>query len=449
MALRSVRLEPSPSAPDTLVAAFQRAIMFPTSRAVEGGMAPGDIQERAAEEAAFGRVAIDERGLSAGMRLHLTEPARALFAQWREVRAPFDRLLVPHLKNIEAIDRLDAEIGELQGRSDVEVEKREERLESDTAYLQIRQRHDRAEARYEERFAENNQRLATTWGYHWTYVLAIGCIGVAEWLINYDTLYLFMQIPAIAAGATLILGLLLAFAAHGHGTLLKQWSHRFGAHRTPAERLGDWRLFAFSTFGLLLVLAAAGGSRYAAALRSVAASSGPNLLGAEAQVDVDPLRDVLISLLANLAAWAVGVFVAYTAHDADPEYMEATHERRAARARFNRRRARVNREIDSIRARYAKQIREKQNAAKSRSRGVEDERNLLLQVREHERSLVNACQTAIATSAQRYRDILVQIGVEQKNALSFVRASDGQTLTPYEYKSTPILIDAAFVRDLL
>ena len=441
------RAEPAPpSPPGTLAGAFQQAVAFPTSRGAESGLAPGDIQQYAAKEAAFGRIAVDERGLTAGMRLHLTQPMRAVFAQWREARAPFDRLLVPHIKDIEAADRLDAEIAELAQRSAAEVEHRETQLESDAEYTQIRQRHDRAETRFEEKFAENNQRVATVWGYHWSYVIAIGCIGIVEWLINYDTLYSFTQVPAIAAGATIILGLLLAFAAHGHGTLLKQWSHRFGAHRTPTERAGDWRLFAFSTFSLLLVVGTAGGSRYAAVVRSLHA--GPNLLGPD-QIDANPERDVLISLLANLAAWAVGVFLAYTAHDADPEYMEATQERRAARALFNRRRARVNKVIEGIRARYAKQLGEKQNAVKSRSRGVEEERNLLLQVRAHEKSLVDACQAALTASCTQYRDLLVRTGIQQQGALSFIRSVDGKTITPYEYANCPILIDAGFVREIL
>lgn len=439
--------KPKPIA-ETLDSAFQQTLLFPMSRAVEIGLAPSTIQEFAAEEAAFGRIVVDTNGLSAGMRLHLTEPVRAVAADWREARAPFDRLLIPHLKDIEAVDTLDKEIQDLENKSDYEVAQHEKQLESDTVYDQIKRRFDRAESRFEEKFAENNQRVSTTWAYTWTYFLAISSIGVAEWLINYDTLYLFTQVPAIAAGATLVLGVLLAFAAHGHGTLLKQWSHRFGAHRTPTERASNWRLFAFSTFSLLLVAGAAGGSRYAAALRTLTANLGPNLLGSEARIDVNPSRDVLISLLANLAAWAVGVFVAYMAHDADPEYMEATHEREAARRRYNRRRASVDKELRSIRARYVKQIEEKQNAAKARSRGVEVERNLLLQVREHQRRLVNTCQASTTTAANIYRDSLVQTAIQHRGNLTFVKAADGSIITPYEYKNCPILIDNNLVLDL-
>jgi hypothetical protein len=254
--------------PESLTAAFHRTVTFPTSRAADACIAAGDLQEWAGEEASFGRVATDERGLTPGMRLHAFQPMKAVIAEWREARAAFDRLLMPHMKDIDAVDRLDAEVAELETKCAEEVHRREQLLKEDTKYAQVERRYHRAESRYEEKFAENNQRIATTWGYDPTYVLAIACIGIAEWLINYDTFFLFTQVPAIAAGATIILGVLLAFAAHGHGTLLKQWSHRFGKHRTPAERLGDWRLLALST-ALPKPARGAGGSAEVLRARSV------------------------------------------------------------------------------------------------------------------------------------------------------------------------------------
>ncbi len=450
MAFRPDRSVPAADGTDpaTLSGAFGRTIAFPTARTLDAMLPSATIAERAAEEAAFGRVAVDERGLTAGMRLHAFQPVRSVLSAWREARAPFDRLLVPHMKDIDAIDRLDAEIAALQVKSDQEAERRESVLTADARYVQIEQRFQRAEARYEEKFAENNQRLATTWGKHPLYPVAMLCIGAAEWLINYDTFFLFFQVPAIAAGTTLVLGLLLAFAAHGHGTLLKQWSHRFGRHRTPTERRGDWRLLALATVSLVIVLAAAGGSRYAAVMRALSAQPQFNILGAEAAVTVDPLRDVLLSLLANVAAWLVGVFLAYVAHDSDPEYMEATHERGRARRLFNRRAARVTRDIDGIRARFGKQITEKSNAARSRSRGVEEQRNLLLQVREHERAIVAGLQSALHATVEQYRDALVRIGAQQRGALVFVQTGTGAALSPHEYKDMPIRIDADLVRGL-
>jgi hypothetical protein len=156
----------------------------------------------------------------------------------------------------------------------------------------------------------------------------------------------------------------------------------------------------------------------------------------------------LLSLLANLAAWAVGVFVAYIAHDPDPEYMEATHERGKAQRRYNARRRRFNREIESIRARYGKEIGEKSNAAKARSRGGEEQRNLLLQVREHERAILASLESALRAAVEAYRDALVRIGTQQAGHLVFVRSTDSQVLAPCEYKNAPMLIDREFVRGL-
>ncbi|MBV9654732.1 MAG: hypothetical protein JOZ42_09235, partial [Acetobacteraceae bacterium] len=219
MAFRSNRSVPAADGtdPTTLSGAFSRTIAFPTSRTLEAMLPPATIAERASEEAAFGRVAVDERGLTAGMRLHAFQPVRALLSAWREARAPFDRLLTPYMKDIDAIDRLDAEIAALQAKSDEGAARQEAALTADTRYAQAEQRYRRAEARYEEKYAENNQRLTTVWGNNPLYAVAMLGIGATEWLINYDTFFGFFQVPAIAAGTTIVLGLLLAFAAHGHG----------------------------------------------------------------------------------------------------------------------------------------------------------------------------------------------------------------------------------------
>jgi hypothetical protein len=196
---------------------------------------------------------------------------------------------------------------------------------------------------------------------------------------------------------------------------------------------------ALSTFGFLVVLAAAGGSRYAAALRTLAGQPQFNILGAEAEVDINPMRDVLISLLANVAAWAVGVFIAYLAHDQDPEYMEAAHERVQARTAFNHMRQLIDKQLEGIRAAYLKQISEKENAAKTRSRGVETERSLLLQVGEHEKAIVDSIQSVLLSNVELYRETLVQAALQMRGQSIFVRSDNGNPITPQEYKNTPLL----------
>jgi len=340
-----LRARTAPPAEAPLLAALEGALRFPLSRAAEAQPAPALLRERALEEAAFGRIVVDERGLTAGMRLNVIEPQRGVLVAWAGERKEFDRLLAPEMPHVRALEKIEQEIAELVQKRDAQIEREKNKLESDTRYQQIVARRDVAKRRFDLKSAENGQRPANLRGYHWIYVIAMLCIGVAEWLINYDTFFQFFEVPAIAAGATAILGLLLAFAAHGHGTLLRQWAHRFGAHRPDIERGADWRLLAFATFSLLLVLAAAGASRYEAVARIAAGQSGTNLLGPEAAIVVHPVREVLFSLLANVGAWAVGVFLAYFAHDSDPDFMDAAQEWRIVEQIYARRRWRTEHEI--------------------------------------------------------------------------------------------------------
>ncbi len=117
---------------------------------------------------------------------------------------------------------------------------------------------------------------------HPVYWLMLLCLGVAEWLINYDVFLKFTNVTAIAVGATVVMGLLLAFAAHGHGMLLRQWSYRFGQDKDVMDRRSDWRLLALATFSLAVVLATAMGSRYLVVVHQMAGQNAPNLLGADA-----------------------------------------------------------------------------------------------------------------------------------------------------------------------
>jgi hypothetical protein len=71
---------------------------------------------------------------------------------------------------------------------------------------------------------------------------------------------------------------------------------------------------------------------------------------------------------------------------------------------------------------------------------------LLLQIREHERAIIASLERTLLGTVEAYRDALVRLSVQQKGTLLFVRSTDGQVLTPYEYKNAPILIDAEFVR---
>ena len=435
--------------PASLEAAFQSAQNFPSSRATAFVMSPGDALAFAKEEASFGKIDVDDKGLTAGMRLHVLQPARSVLADWRTARAPFDQILAPHISKIESIDKSAEEISELRRKCAREEADRERTLEANTKYTQVKERYDNAESRFKQKFAENDQRVPVLWGYSPTYIIALAFTGVAEWFINYDVFVRFLQVPAWAAATAIILGALLAFSAHGYGKLLKQWAYRFGRARTPAQRFTDWRFLALSSLGLAIVLVAAGGSRYAAVMRLIGNAPTINLLGGEASIDINPLRDVLISLLGNIGAWVVGVFWAYIGHDQDPDYMEAAHERTKAQNLYTRFRRDLDADKETIRARYAIEISKKENAAQTFLRDFERLRNLLLQVREHENAIVGDLQATLLANAQRYHDALVQLAAKEPDKLSFIRGDAGQTISAYEYKNMSLKFDPSFVRGLI
>ena len=436
------------AAPSRVRAAFEAVMAFAPSYPALLYIPAQRLQEIADEEASFGEIAVDERGLTAGTRLHVVQPGRALLARWREARGPFDTAIAPKMADIQAIERLDAEIAARRMRRDAEVQQAEQIWEAQRRNRTIRERWQEAEGVFRRERLAHGQRDATMRAYSLAYWLAMLCIGVAEWLINYDTFFLFVGVPAIAAGATVVLGVVLAFSAHGHGELLKQWSYRFGQHQTRMSRVSGYRLLGLSTLGLLIVLAAAGGSRYAAAVRALAGQPGENILGSQVVVEVSPLRDVLISLLANLGAWVVGVFLAYFSHDPDPEFMDATRQHRKASRAFFRARRGVDDQIKTFEGGFEKDVSGMQRAAAARAGEVAADRAMLDQVNKREEGVAEAIASAVHGHAERYRDVLAQVAVTRRREVGFVRRVGDKSvpLTPYDYKAADLLVDAELLR---
>src|ERR1700733_8157063 len=99
-----------------LQSAFNNAIAFAPNRAAMLVITATEVQGYAQEEVSFGRITVAERGLTAGTRLHILQPARALLAAWREARSAFDTAIEPKMGDIEAVERLQAEIEMLKVR---------------------------------------------------------------------------------------------------------------------------------------------------------------------------------------------------------------------------------------------------------------------------------------------------------------------------------------------
>ncbi|WP_428376026.1 hypothetical protein [Lichenicoccus sp.] len=412
-------LPSSPSHPDPLQAAFHEAMAFEPARARALLAAPERLAEAAQRESRqVPPVPADARGFTPGMRGAVLEPARALLSEWKQVRARFDARLGPHHDAVSGAARLQHEQDDLTRRRDEDVAQVEREMEQNHRYRERRTRFEEADARYRRYSDANGHRGAVMIARHPVYLLALLCVGITEWLINYTTFFLFFGVPAIAAGTTLILAGLLAFASHGHGAILKQWTHRFGHHAERIKRIADWRFLALSTLALLVVLGAAGGSRYMAALHVMREQAGPNILGPDVAVQSDPGIDVLLSLLANLAAWLVGIFLAYVSHDIDPDYMDATGQRRAAWRRYHRLRKRADARILQIEARTAKELRETELASRSRTDAAIPHKALLDQVEARDRAIRDAITASVRISAEQYRLALATAQAGTRGALT-------------------------------
>jgi hypothetical protein len=435
---------------EELKSACDLAMEFPVDKANQLRLAPEVLVENVNKEAAFGRIIIDEQGFTTGMRLHLLEPARALISEWKQARRRFDVALEPKMRNIKALQESEGEIQEARRRAGRDEADAEARLEADQRYIRIRNEFLASEIRYHRLKNEHENRQANLAAYYPFYWLGLLGIGVAEWLINYDIFLLFSGVVAVAAGATLIMGVLLAFAAHGHGLLLKQWSYRFGEHRESIDRLGDWRMLGLSTFSLLVVLGAATGSRYAAVMHQMSGQPAINLLGAEAQVTMSPFRDVMLSLLWNVMAWAVGVFIAYMAHDKDPEFMDATRQYNHWHHRYDRYRRPVVEKLQQIKAKLSKDIEKLETTARTKMADAVGERELLAQIEAHETALVSAVTAAVRGNAQTYRANLVQLASSQRGSITIERTGpNAGPIGPAEFRNEQAVVSADSIRSLV
>jgi hypothetical protein len=419
----------------TLKITFEQAMGFLPTQASALSIHQETLVAYAKNEAAAGRINIGGNGITPGMNTHVLALGTGFLAQWREARTPFDLQIQPYIHDIQALDDAKRDAEKLKRTMPELTAQIKERAAAVLAYTDAEKKLEETKRQYERMKGNEGGREAVQGAYGFLYWPALLLIGVTEWLINYDTFFLFLNVPAIAAGVTIILGVLLAFAAHGHGTLFKQWSYRFGAHRKDTERRGEWRFFILSTFSLLLVLLAAGGSRYASVMRTASSSMGLNILGDAAVVQSNPVRDVSLSLLANLGAWAVGVFLAYLLHDENPIYMRAARDFKKAYKTFAKlNRKHVEDEIIRQHAVMEKEIEGLLASAAEKNDKVKEQFEMWTTVNKREEEIKETVASVMENGLGLYRNVLMQINGVQL-------AIEGRVVTSEEYATVPLVFE--------
>jgi hypothetical protein len=349
--------------------------------------------------------------------------------------------------SIEALDKLDGEIRDLRARRESAKSSIERRYDADLPFTSKKQKYEQTKQRFEEMRDNQGRREPNLMAKSPWYWVALLAVATAEYFINYDTFFFFLGVPAIAAATTALMGVLLAFAADFHGKLLRQWSARFGEHMERRDRFSEYRMLAMSVFALAIVVGTAGASRYEFAIHILIDQPHQNILGDMATIQVNPLKDVTLSLLGNVAAWAVGVFIAYMTHDKSPDYMDAAQAARKAEKAFAKASRPMADEIKTQEAQIQREISEKENSANVRAGDVSEQRTMLHQVQAHEETVLNALASSLRQNAERYRTFLTQVAIAQRGAAQLSQGD--RQLTPYEYQAMKLSIDGPSLRLIL
>jgi hypothetical protein len=426
--------------------AYKNALAFPPNKANALAITPTRAAEYAEQEAAFHTISIDEKGMSGGMRLNLLQPVHDLASEWRSLWNNFEIAMQPKMADINAVRRLHAEAAEEVRKKDEALEAVERELRQSPKYDQIDDHHSRSKNLFDLFRDKHGNRSAVMFARNPFYWALLFLVLLTECFINYHAFNAFWGVPAVAFGTTVILGVLLALAAHGHGEILKQWSFRFGPDRDPALRWTDWRMFGMSTSALTIVLAFTGWARWAAAADAVGSQAQASALGSIGVIQVNPLRDVLVSLIANLGAWMVGVIISYIAHDPDPDYMSATKQFRIARKAWNRARATHTTRLKHIEAKATKTIEEKSKAAETRQKAVTREMDMLKQVTSRGDAVQHELEQVTIRNVETYRDALVRVALARQGEVQIIRAATNTPFSPFDYKSMKIGVPLALAQ---
>ncbi len=181
---------------------------------------------------------------------------------------------------------------------------------------ELRATYQRSKRAYDDLFARYGRAPKVIRWWYFAFLLLVGATDVA---VNYDAILSTpaWDRPVLAAGTAIGIALVLAFSAHLHGTVLRQWATLFGAHQEDHDRWVAWKMLGLGTLGLSIALGAVWYFR-AQFLQAVIVEQ--SVIGGEAP---SWLGTVGGSLTTNIAVWIIGVILAFLLHDPDPHFPEA------------------------------------------------------------------------------------------------------------------------------
>ncbi|WP_281701145.1 hypothetical protein [Acetobacter malorum] len=428
----------NPEALAPLNNAYAQAMAFNIGELRSNKFSSTQLLEKAQEEASFGQINVDSHGVTSGMRMAVLSPVEEVESHWRGLVNQFDVALQPFKDAIDGVKNLQKDVDKVKKKKEERLASIDEELKSDPKYHNIDENYQRSRQRYNSFRDKYQNRSATMFCKTWIYPIILFLVLLTECFVNYHSFNMFWGVPAVALGTTIILGVLLALAAHLHGELVKQWSYLFAPSRSPAERWSAWRMFGIAGVALTIVLGFTGWARWAAAMEAMHGQDAVNVLGGIGIVQVNPMRDVLISLIANLGAWMVGVIISYAGHDPDPEYMVITKQFQGHQKAWEKMQAIMKARRQHVVAAADKEIEEKENAVSTRLGSVKAQMDMLNQIELRDSAIMQDLEQAAISGAEIYRDAVVKAAIANKDAITLFSRDSGRTLSPFDYKNLPI-----------
>lgn len=422
--------------------AFDQTLKFHVSDLRSSALSEQRLTEKAEEEVSYGQVNVDAHGVTSGMRMAVFAPVEDAASRWRGLVSRFEGALKPFEDKIKGYETLEEGIAKIQNAKNENLEKLEEEFRENSAYEAIDRDYRRSEQRYNDFRDKYNNRAAVMFCRRWYYPIILVLLLLTEAFINYFTFLSFWNdVQIVACGTTIVIGILLALAAHLHGETIKQWSFLFSRSRSATQRASAWRALWMASFALSIVLGFTGWARYSVELSNAVDQSGPNVLGNVGMVAINPTRHVIIGLLANIGAWMVGLIISYAGHDQDPEYMSVTRQFEISqKAKLKIDKERNDRRID-VRAAADKAIEEKQNAVGTQFASVKTQIAMLKQVRQSDQAHVADMKKMVMSAAEIYRDVIIKTVLAGKNRAVLVEGSSGRGMTPFDYKNMQLTVD--------
>ncbi|MBX3455167.1 hypothetical protein [Ferrovibrio sp.] len=447
-AARSAELPQSGTKPlvtEEIEQAFNAAQAFSLPR-MDAAEEAARIENAAREEAKLATIVLRRDGLTPGMLRWCAEPVVRKLAEWHPLRNAFLTRIEPYQHAIDVLEKLPIQEAEAEAKTarlkSEAVENARHKTEFDSAESELID----AQQNFKRHYEEAGQKPARIFPV-WAYWLILASVSLAEIFINYEAFLNYFEVPAIAAGITFAVMVIIALASEWHGRATKQREYMFSARVDKSRRATNLRALGIVSALFIAALTLVGYSRYHWAMMAIAATSGtgalPGIVIAGPSINIG--QSVGFSLIGNLLIWGIGVILFWLTHDYNPDYVEATLRHRRAKARYEKAyKKHVEKAIEEEEDKLRHEIERLKNVAKAQSADTRRLRDMRSQINAHEAALVTEATQRINSAIADYRHAVCVLAEAENPKLRLL--GEGEPLTPAIYRGMSASYTAAELR---